>query len=553
MKTSGHRLALAGLAVAIVALAIGSMRLDTATDDEPAHLAAGMVKLVHGRLDYFRAQPPLMNTISAIPLVMAGYELAPGWSPYKRDHWAVGTHFLYRSGYDAQRILFLARLPTVAMLLALCFAVYWFVRRESGSVWGGVAAFALTGFCPNLMAHGRLATVDLAVTFFSFAAAALMIVTIETGSYRVAPLAGIAAAAAILSKSSGNLLGPYFIALLLVAFLMRRVPDAKRLWIGFAIAIATALAFASALILIEGSASYISERFPDVPRLLVPLAEYRATIQAIRGWYAGSQGMPQFLLGEFSPDGWGHYFLVALFLKTPIPAILLVIAGIVAGARRIRFPVVALLLFAAMFLAAASLGRLDLGVRHVLPIYPFVYAAVMISLVNALTQHALTQKALTQKAARRSSIRAIAPVVILIGWHIAENVRAYPSYIAYFNQAVGSHRNADRFLIDSNLDWGQDLRRLEQWTRREGVQSIAVHYFGGGNVSYEFGNDPRRVRAYTPDQGRLPKGWLAVSRHFYRLSFAPNVWRVDYDTLLEQARARYVTSIGGSIDVYFIE
>jgi hypothetical protein len=140
----------------------------------------------------------------------------------------------------------------------------------------------------------------------------------------------------------------------------------------------------------------------------------------------------------------------------------------------------------------------------------------------------------------------------LLVWHAAENMAAYPSYIAYFNQGIGSHRNADKFLIDSNLDWGQDLRRLQLWARRNGVKQITVHYFGGGDLFYEFRSGPRAVRMLAPGEA-LPKGWFAVSRHLYRLSFAPNTWPVPYDRLLQEANARYVTTIGGSINVYRID
>ncbi|MGZ8832960.1 MAG: hypothetical protein ACXW19_07175, partial [Thermoanaerobaculia bacterium] len=145
------------LTLAIAALSVGSVTLDSATADEPAHIAAGYMKLVYGKLDFFREQPPLMNSITAVPLVIAGYRFPPDVHPGE-DHWTVGRRFLYRSGYDAHRILFLARLPTMALLLVLCWLVYLVVARESGSPAWGIAAFALTGFCPNVMAHGRLAT-----------------------------------------------------------------------------------------------------------------------------------------------------------------------------------------------------------------------------------------------------------------------------------------------------------------------------------------------------------------------------------------------------------
>ena len=113
-----------------------------------------------------------MNSLSAVPVVLAGYRVPPSWKG--RNHWVVGRRFLYYSGYDAHRILFLARLPTIALFAALCIVDYWFVLRQTASRAWALAAAALTGFCPNLMAHGRLATVDLALTFFAFSATVLL-------------------------------------------------------------------------------------------------------------------------------------------------------------------------------------------------------------------------------------------------------------------------------------------------------------------------------------------------------------------------------------------
>ncbi|MGZ8829923.1 MAG: glycosyltransferase family 39 protein [Thermoanaerobaculia bacterium] len=529
-----HAALLVLLLIIVVALSIGSVRLDSATSDEPAYIGAGMIKLVDGRLDYFRDEPPLMNSISAAPLVMAGYRLPPIWN-LESNHWGVGKQFLWRSGFDGHRMLLLARLPTIALLVALIVLMDWFVLRKTKSPAWALAAATLTGFCPNLMAHGRLATVDLALTFFAFAATALFIVVIETGSLPAAIGMGIASAAAVMSKTSGNILGPYFLLVLIAALVFRRAPNPQRLVLMFGVAILSAIAFAEIFILAEGSAAYMRESFPHVPRVLVPFAEYAANIRAINAWYTQGHTLPQFLLGRFSTTGWPQYYPVALLLKTTIPSILLFIGALVAGVRRRSFTVFMLLLFVALFLGIAAAGHLNLGIRYVLPIYPFVYAATAIALSSISPQRF-----------------AAAVIVALIAWHAAENLIVYPSYISYFNELAGSRRNADRLLIDSNLDWGQDLRRLDAWLRDNGVKQITVHYFGGADVGYDIrAARPALLRGPGPDL--LPKGWFALSRHLYRVSFAPGTWPIDYDRYLAASHARYVTTVGGSIDVYRVE
>lgn len=521
------------LSIVAAALAVGSVRLDSATSDEPAYIAAGMIKLLHGRLDFFRDQPPLMNSISALPLVLAGYEMRPAWE-IGGNHWAYGQRLLYISGYDAERMLLLARLPTIVLFIALAWVVYLFVAHHSGSRAWGVFAFALTIFCPTLMAHGRLATVDLAVTFFCFTAAALFVRLIEAPSALIAIGVGIASGAAVMSKTSGNLLGPYFVLLLVVALIGRKVTDRRRVLLLTVLAAVVAAGFIMALVLAEGSDRYIASNFPDTPRLLVPFAEYLENIRAIRSWYTRGAALPQFLFGEFSRTSWWYYYPAAFLIKATIPAILLVVIaiGVMIRDRRVPFGALAAFLFVALFAGAAAAGELALGIRYVLPIFPFLYGAVAIVMARAP--------------------RLAVAATLLVIWHGAENLRAYPSYISYFNQFIGSHRNADRYLIDSNLDWGQDLRRLDRWLREKKIEEVVVHYFGGGAPQFDV--SARVIGSYGAGGRPLPPGsWFALSRHFYRLSFAPSISRENYDSYLRRSGARYVTTVGGSINIYRVE
>ncbi len=518
------------LVLVVVALSVGSVRLDSATSDEPAHIANGVIKLSERWLDFFREQPPLMNSLSALPVVLSGYRIQPGWKG--GNHWIVGRQFLYRSGYDAYRILFLARLPTIALFAALVAVMHWFVLSQTGSVAWALAAAVLTGFCPNLMAHGRLATVDLALTFFAFAATALLVSLMARPTAGKAILLGLATVAAPMSKVSGLILGPYFAAVIVAALLLHRIEEPKKFFRALAVAVVAGLVFFEAFGLAETGASFAHEQYPSTARLLIPFLEYAANVRTIAAWYEQGHVLPQFLFGQFSKSGWPYYYVVAFLLKTTIPAILLFIAALVAGVRSRSFVFFVLLSFVVLFFAVSAAGHLAIGLRYVLPVYPFVYAA--------------TAMALSSSGLRRAGA---ALVVALLAWHVAENLKTYPSYIAYFNESIGSERNADKFLIDSNLDWGQDLRRLDLWVRREGIHQLAVHYFGGGSVEYELRAATPVIR-YAPGPDLLPPGYFALSRHFYRVSFYTPLWGIDYDQYLALCHARYVTTIGGSIDVY---
>ncbi|MGZ8868308.1 MAG: ArnT family glycosyltransferase [Thermoanaerobaculia bacterium] len=517
----------------VVILSVASVRLDSATSDEPAHIANGVIRVTERWPGFFREQPPLMNSLSALPLVLSGYRVPPGWKG--GNHWSVGQRFLYLSGYDPYRILFLARLPTIALFAALIAVMYWFVLRQTGSAGWALAAATLTGFCPNLMAHGRLATVDLAMTFFSFVATVLLIELITRPSMRVAVTFGVTAAAAVMSKVSGVILAPYLALVVGAAFALRKVQEPRRFLKGLAVAIVAAVLFFEAVSLAETGSDFVRAEYPDTPVLLVPFAEYLANIRTISAWYDKGHAHPQFLLGQFSREGWKHYYLVALLLKTSIPALVLFVAAAVIAVWKRSFVLTILLLFVVLFLVVAATGHLALGVRYVLPVYAFLYAAAVIAVGSVNPRRA-----------------GIVIVGVLVGWHVFENVVAYPSYLSYFNQFIGSHRNADRYLIDSNLDWGQDLRRLDRWLGEKKVDEVIVHYFGGGAPQFDV--SARVIGSYGAGGKPLPKGsWFALSRHYYRLSFAPSISRENYDDYLARSGARYVATVGGSINVYRVE
>ena len=510
---------LALILIAVAVLAASSVRLDSATADEGAHIASGYLKLRHGWLDFYADQPALCDTLNALPL--RGYD----FPPVSGNPWEVGHQFLHESGFDVNRLLWLARLPSIAMLLALCVAVFLFVRRWSRSdAWALVAA-ALTGFCPNILAHGRLATPDIQVTLFVFVAAALCLEMFEKPRAITAIALGVAVALAVLVKLSGLIIGPYLALLFL--FRLR-----KNLVKPIAIAVAAALITFIAAYAIVAGPDYLHAT--NSSRLTVAFHAYAKHIATVRYWYSGESGQVQYLNGQFSTKGWPHYYLAALGLKVPIGAQILFLAAVVLAFRKkAPFALRACLLFIAVFFVALARSDLDLGVRYALPLLPFAFSAIGL--------------ALAQVKSRAAMIGA----GVLVAWHVTASVLAYPGYISYFNEFVRDQRAKDLYLIDSNLDWGQDLRRLDLWCREHNVDAITVNYFGAGEPTREL---HARVTTWPgPNGPPPPKGWFALSRHLYRLTFFPQMSPVSYATYLANSHARYVTTVGGSIDVYRVE
>jgi 4-amino-4-deoxy-L-arabinose transferase-like glycosyltransferase len=544
---------LSALTLIVAALSIGSVRMDSATADEPAHIVAGYLKLVHGQLDFFREQPPLMNSLSALPLVMAGYRFPPA-EVAPDNHWTVGRQFLYRSGFDAHRMLLLARLPTIALFLILGWTVYAAATRFSGSRAWGIVAFILVMFCPTMMAHGRLATVDLAVTLFCFAAGLMFLRLIDAPTVLNAVAFGSLCALGLLSKTSAVILAPWAALVLVLAFVMRKVARPRALFVGIVVSIVAALLTFEVMTLALAGDDYVAKKVPDGSlsgRLMLPFSELKANVDIIRAWYSHRFKL-QYFMGRFSSRGWPEYYPVALLLKTTLPALLIVAIALFMAVRRryLSFAGAAFALFVVLFLVVAAMGELALGVRYVLPVIPFAYASAAILLAG--TNVAWTAEAAADSSVwrRLSSRPSIAVAALLLMWHVGENLFAYPSYIAYFNESIGSHRNADLYLIDSNLDWGQDLRRLDAWCHKNGVETIAVHTAGGGDLEADM--TVRTIAVWNPGVPPLPKGYFAVGRHPYRASFSGLVSSVDYAHYLVSLKARYVTTIGGSMDVYQI-
>src|SRR5712691_314601 len=278
-------LSLVALLVVVAVICVSSARIDSATGDEPAHVAAGVIKLSIGWLNFYRGQLPLMNSISAIPLVVAGYRMPADWQSGS-DEWAVGRKFIYQSGYNCHRIVFLSRLASIALFLALCAAVYVFVLRETGSGWAAFAGALLTGFCPDLMAHGRLATVDCGLAVFAFVATAALLRLIARPAFPTAILFGLSFAGAVMTKVSALILGPYFVAVIAGAFVLRRVENPKRFWLALLAGVATALAFFEGFTLAEMSRAYLAHQYPNTPRLLAPFADYAEVFRYIRSFYS---------------------------------------------------------------------------------------------------------------------------------------------------------------------------------------------------------------------------------------------------------------------------
>jgi hypothetical protein len=241
-------------------------------------------------------------------------------------------------------------------------------------------------------------------------------------------------------------------------------------------------------------------------------------------------GHLSFFMGELKRSGWWNFYLVGLAVKTPLPLLLGALGGLVwfsvRSFRERRWMLAApALAFAAILLFCSSYSHINIGVRHVLILFPLM-AIVAGAFVCALWQ-------------RFDQIAARALLVALLAWQCVNVSVTHPDYLAYFNELAGSH--PEKLLVDSDLDWGQDLRRLKHALSERKIDSFSFVYRGTADLQRE-GFPPYKF--LWPNE--RASGWIAVSL----LARATGSEDGGYDWLSAYTP---VQRIGKSIDLYYIE
>lgn len=295
-------------------------------------------------------------------------------------------------------------------------------------------------------------------------------------------------------------------------------------------------------------------------------------------------GNTTYFLGEVSAAGWRHYFPTVYALKETLPLHVLTLAMILVGFTRIIQPrprtaldkekrprslwkrlaswvkekpaLTASLWFIALYWAQTIQSNLNIGLRHILPTFPFVFLLVARELVLWLGIAPASLAALAiGKSLRRLLKQSLSLVVkyvftaVLIIWMVSAALIAFPHYLSYFNELIGTD-DGYRFVVDSNYDWGQDLKRLARFVKDRDIASIKIYYFGGSAVEYYLGD---RYEFWDPARGPT-KGWIAVSATLLqggRGAPAPNFREpTGYFRWLD--RYEPVARAGKSIFIYYI-
>ncbi|MEE2665230.1 MAG: phospholipid carrier-dependent glycosyltransferase [Myxococcota bacterium] len=504
----------AALAVVHIALAMSSARLESSTFDEGLQLTAGYANWLTGDQRLHAGNGPLPQLWFALPLVLDGERFTfpdPDRviASQEVDDFHELTHFLahvffYEVGNDPAEILLRSRAMAALLGAALCGLVYAWARRLWGSG-AGVLACALCALSPNVLAHARLATSDLMFAVLLVASLGLVWRSFWRPSLAIALAAGAALGALALTKLSAiGAIG--MIAILLALRALWPVPlpwrRGRRLAMpgqrAVALLMLLALQGAAAVTLIWAVYGFRYDIVPEgmpgreaVAQQWVWVHERDGpgldAIDALRSLHALPEGFlfsaafvlrhseerSSFFRGKTGIGGDWRFFPYALAVKTPLALFgLIALAGLAArrappGERRrlaaVGAPLVVLL---AVHGLLAMTSEINLGLRHVLPLYPalFVLAGGAAS-------------AWLGGAARTTA------VALGVGF-AAASASIWPHYLAYFNLLVGPE-NGYRVLVDSSLDWGQDLDSLQRdLSERPGHEPVYLSYFGSADPMF---------------------------------------------------------------------
>ena len=455
MSAARRALIPVSMLAAFAALAVTSLYGKSPTVDEIYHLASGYSYLATGQFELAIDHPPLVKMLAAAPLLLMDLAPAaqtPGWS--ERDRPKFEGEFAYHNRAPLRRMLFFARLPIVALGVALG-AVVFLWACELWGYWPGVFVLFLYVLCPNILAHTRLVTTDLGVTCFSVMAVYAAWKFRRSGSLVHVLWCALALAAALLSKYSAAVTALVAAALLGVEAYRRAARGPGGAMAGWRRVAAVGLIVAAVVLL----SITVTCGFPHGLETY-----YRGVRQLLADFAPAARTKPSFLWGRYSDDGFWDYYLLAQLWKTPLPTLVFFAVSLFVLARdRSRWGDAAYLLAPiAGFHLAAMTSSVDIGVRHVLPTFPFVL--------------------LTCGAAARRLVERRLPVRVgfaaLCVWLLVGTLRVYPHFLPYFNELAGGPDGGIRYLDDSNIDWGQDFYGLAGWVAARQPAEMRVSLFG---------------------------------------------------------------------------
>ncbi len=554
-------------------LMFGSVWNDSAIMDELPHIPAGYSYLAKGDYRLNPEHPPLIKMIAAIPLLFLKINFPDAsvhWTNDINGQWDFGREFLYRAGNDADLIIFWSRVPIILLTLFAGWFLFAYIRKRfSDSV--ALLTLGMYALSPTIIAHSRLVTTDLGALVGFLLGIFGFVEFLKNPNRKNIIIAGLCFGTATVLKFSLILLLPMY-AIMFIAFIVaQEIRDfaffmrvlGKCLGIA-CVAIAliwpiyqytiwnypperqrsdtefTLESFANGKRSLKEACATITylARCPaeltimasDTP-LLRPLAQYMLGLLMVFQRSAG--GNTAYFMGEVSNTGSRLYFPIAYSTKEATPILIMLALAFFLAIQRVlnapsysfsairiwiknHFIEFSSLIMIAVYWAFSIKSPLNIGIRHIMPTLPFMYLLIAVQITRWFSENTFQEHTSlfrwTQELVKKKFLKyaKIAFIVFLFLLLIFKMLIVYPSYLSYYNIFGGGTDNGYLLITDSNYDWGQDLKRLRAFTKKNNINTIAVDYFGGGDLQYYFGD---QAKPWWSARGPA-KGWFAISATF---------------------------------------
>lgn len=481
--------------------------------DEPAAITIGYYIVRYFDTSMYILHPPLIYTLTGLPLQFLDfkakytYEECTDLGFYKC---AQDTIFWY--GNDVEKISFYARFPFVIVSILLGLVVFFFARELYG-VKAGILALVLYTFSPTILAYNIVIFTDIAVSLFIVSTIYFIWMLLKKGYAKTRlALAGISLGLALASKFTAIFLIPviFFFFILKNLEKKRDKKVLKKFTIQFAsiVLIGLLTLYAAYFFSFGTIADSIPKRYVDsidnelsklqdesaikkianflIYDVKIPIPEYFAGFAA-QYKIGSSKSRISYLNGQMYNGGKWYYFFEVMLIKTPVPLLIFFFIAFISLLKEPKnianelFVISPLVVFLGIFV----FNNFNLGMRHLLPV---------VSLMIIFSSRVANVRAKNKKA--RFAFWLF--LILFVLWYVISSLNIMPHYIAYFNELVGPE-NGHKYLLSSNLDLGQDLKRLDAYLKHNNIKKVKLSYHGSFDPSYyNISYEPLPMEFYIP-------------------------------------------------------